>query len=54
MFSFFCVKLEINKGADIVEENVLRLLHPEAIQPQKQFSKPAPPGKGQRKLIRNN
>jgi twinfilin-like protein len=48
------LKLEINKGADIVEENVYRLLHPEAIQQQKQFAKPMRPGKGQRKLIRNN
>jgi hypothetical protein len=48
------LQLEINKGADIVEENVYRLLHPEALQQQKQFAKPTPPGKGQRKLIRIN
>jgi len=48
------IKLEINLGSDLVEDEIFKQLHPQAAEKSSGFSKPVRPGKGARKLIRGN
>jgi hypothetical protein len=45
-------KLEINRGDEINEEELLSILHPVKAEQAKNFSKPSRPGKGGARLIR--
>jgi len=47
-------KLEVNSGEDIDEEALLLQIHPQQEKKEQNFSKPTMPGKGPRRLIRNN
>jgi len=46
------LRLEINAGSDLIEEEIFAQLHPQAAEKEQSFSRPSRPGKGGRKLIR--
>jgi len=46
-------KLEINSGEDLDEDSLVVQLHPQQEKKSQNFSKPSMPGKGPRRLIRN-
>jgi len=48
------VRLEVNAGEDIVEDEVFRQIHPTAPVKAQAFSRPMRPGKGARKLIKED
>jgi len=48
------LRLEVNAGSDIVEDEIYKQLHPQVAEKSTGFSKPSRPGKGARKLIREN
>jgi len=48
------VRLEVNAGEDIVEDEVFRQIHPTAPVKAQTFSRPMRPGKGARKLIKED
>jgi len=47
-------RLEVNAGEDIVEDEVFRQIHPTAPVKAQAFSRPMRPGKGARKLIKED
>jgi twinfilin-like protein len=46
-------RLEVNSPEDLIEEEILSQLHPQAEKKEAAFSKPSRPGRGPRNLIRN-